>query len=58
MGYTVKGPFRYCEMSPMIYRNKREYEQTVKNLETVLQEGAQRVKQQPKPSDVYNDKTD
>ena len=42
----------------MIYRNKREYEKTVKNLETVLHEGAQRVKQQSKPSDVDHDGTD
>ncbi len=43
-GIYCESPIRVKDVSLMLYRNKREYEQTLKNLENALQEGAQKAK--------------
>lgn len=40
----MKPPLRDRTVKRMMYRNKREYEQALKNLETSLQDGARKVK--------------
>jgi len=39
----------------MLYRNKREYEQSLKNLENALHDGAQKAKRETRPQPLPAD---